>query len=242
MRLTRHIAAVEYAGWCRAGFAQALAAAYLALSGTLWVYALHTNEGGALSPAALWVNLHAVLLPVFAVFATLRTFAVERTQGTLESLLASPAPAGSIVLGKYLASLALVLGTLALASLGPLAVLPNVVSGHGAEISVAALFAGGVMLALQSALWTALGVFFSVLLRSQALVAMAALLLAGALPYALRFLGAALMFPLVRPHIVALDAAHGAFSLYPVACYAALAPALLFMSARALDFFHYRSR
>ncbi|MCL1887996.1 MAG: ABC transporter permease subunit, partial [Kiritimatiellaeota bacterium] len=230
MRMTRHIALREHSSNCRSGFAHFLAAAYLILSGTLWVFALHTNEGGALSPVALWAELHASLIPVLAVFATLRTFAVERAQGTLDSLLVSSATPDAIVAGKYLASLALTLGTLALSALGPLAILPNVVSSPGAETSAAALLLGCAALFLQAALWTALGTLLSALLRSQSLVATAALLLAGALPYALRFFGAELMFPLARPRIVALDAAHGVFSLYPAVCCAAPVPALLFMA------------
>jgi len=242
MRLTLIIALREHAANCRAGFAHGLAAAYLALSGTLWVHALRVNEGGALSPGALWAETHAQLLPVFAVFATLRTFATERANGTLESLLVSPVPAGSIVLGKFFAALSLSLGTLALSTLGPLVILPNMASCPGAETSAAALFAGFAVLALQTALWTALGMLLSVLLRSQALVAAAALLLAGALPHALRFFHAPLLATLARPHIAALDAVHGVFSLFHIACCAAPVPALLFMAARALDFHHYRTR
>ena len=242
MRMTLHIALREHNANRRAGFAHGLAAAYLALSGTLWVYALHTGDGGALPPGALWAGTHARLLPVFAIFATLRTFAVERAQGTLDALLVSPAPAGSIVLGKFFAAFSLPLGTLALSMLGPLTILPCVASCPGAETSALALFAGFVLLVLQAALWTALGIFLSVLLRSQALVAAAALLLAGALPLGLRFFDAALASPLARPHIAAFDAVYGVFSLYHFACFAAPVPALLFMAARALDFHHYRTR
>jgi len=91
-------------------------------------------------------------------------------------------------------------------------------------------------------LWVALGIFLSVLLRSQAFIVAAALLLVGALPYALRFFNVAALSPLVYPHHVALDATHGTFSLFPIVCYAALTPALLFLSARALDFHHFKTR
>jgi len=242
MFVTLHIALREHAANLRSGFAHGLAAAHLALSGTLWVHALRANEGGALSPGALWVEAHAQLLPVFAVFATLRTFAAERADGTLDALLASPAPAGSIVLGKYLAPLALVLGTLALSAAGPLVLLPNIAPGLGAETSAAALLAGFAVLALQAALWTALGVLLAVLLRSQALAAAAALLLAVALPHGLRFFDAPLLATLARPHIAALDAVHGVFSLFHPVCCAAFAAALLFTAARVLDFHHYRTR
>ena len=242
MRLTCHIALRERGANGRSGFAHGLAAAYLALFGTLWVYALHTGEGGALPPGALWAGTHARLLPVLAVFATLRTFSAERAQGTLDALLVSPVPAGSVVLGKFFAAYLIPLGTLALSALGPLVLLPGVASCPGAETSAAALLAGFAALALQAALWTALGIFLSVLLRSQALAAAAALLLAGALPLGLRFFDAALVSPLARPHIAAFDAVYGVFSLYHFACYAAPVPALLFMAARALDFHHYRTR
>jgi len=242
MRLTFTIAFREFRAYRRTCFAHGLATAYLVLTGTLWVYALHTHEGGALSPVALWAQLHATLLPLFAIFATLRTFAAERSQGTLDGLLTTGAPLDEIIAGKYLAALVLTLGTLALSALGPFLILPNVVSGAGAEMSAPALLAGFSMLALQAVMWTSLGIFLSTLLRSQALVAAAALLLAGAVPYGLRFLNVAFLSPLVHPHHVAADATLGVFSLFPIVCYAALTPALLFMSARACDFYFYRTR
>ena len=242
MRMTRPIASRELLSFRRTGFGPFLATAYLILTGTLWVYALHTHEGEVITPLALWVQLHATLLPLLAMFATLRTFAAERAQGTLEVLQASPAPSSGIVMGKYFAALVVTWGILALAALGPFMMLPNVVAGAGAEVSFIALLAGFLMLALQAAFWTALGILLSVVLRSQALVATSALLLAGVLPHGLRFFNVALLFPLVHPQPVALDAMDGVLSFFPVACYAAPTPALLFVAARVFDLHLFKTR
>lgn len=242
MSLIRLIASREFRSYCRTCFAHCLAIAYLVLTGTLWIYSLYAHEGEVLSPTALWAQLHASCLPLLAIFSTLKSFSVERSQGTLDNLLTSPAPVADVVAGKYAAALMLTLGILALSALGPLVVLPNVVSSTSAETSVLSLLAGVIVLALQAALWTALGIFLSILCRSQALTAAIALMLAGAIPFALRFFTVGYMMPLVYPHYIALDATHGTFALFPIVCYVALTPMFLFLGARALDFHYFRTR
>ncbi|MCL1887708.1 MAG: ABC transporter permease subunit [Kiritimatiellaeota bacterium] len=237
----RIIASRELRGHRAGGFAHALAAGYLFLTGALWLRALHAQEG-TLASAALWAQLHASCLPLLAVCATARSFAAERQQGTFDLLMTTPVPHADIVAAKWLAAYALTLWTLLLAALAPVVALPVVATGAAAETSLPALAAGFAALALQAALWTAAGIFIATLFRSQVFVAMAGLLFTVALPFGLRFFELAPLMPLASPDVVAVDAACGVFSLFPAVCYATLAPTLLFFAARALDLHFYRIR
>lgn len=242
MSTVRIVAMREWRSYRAVYFAHFLAIAYLILTGTFWVHSLYANEGGFVTPVALWARMHGALLPLLCVFATLRTFATERSQGTLDALMTAPVPHQDIVTGKFLAAFLLTLSILAVSALAPALILPAAATGPAAEISAFALAAALVMLLLQAATWTALGLLLSVIFRSQALIAAAALLLAGVLPISLRALPAAYLAPLIFPERIAMQAADGTFNLYTPVCYLALTPLLLFLSARVLDFHYYKNR
>lgn len=92
------------------------AAVFLFLAG-LFFY-LGVSLTGEASMRVMLGNLAVTLLFVLPML-TMRHFAEERRQGTLELLLTSPVPLGSIVIGKWLASMTLCAGLLAATGLFP---------------------------------------------------------------------------------------------------------------------------
>lgn len=121
-----------------------------------------------------------VILPAFGSFSivllfliplvTMRLFAEERTNGTFELLLTSPLTTWELVLGKYLAVVAVVALLTVVSGLFPLLLLwygnpevPQTLAG------LLGLFAYGLLLG-------ALGCFASALTRSQAIAAVVAIL------------------------------------------------------------------
>lgn len=96
--------------------AYVFSAVFLFLSG-LFFYLGVTLTGEA-SLRVLLGNLAITLLFVLPML-TMRHFAEERRQGTLELLLTSPVPLGAIVIGKWLASLTLTIGMIACTALFP---------------------------------------------------------------------------------------------------------------------------
>lgn len=101
-----------------------LATVFLVLSGVFF----YTNlgffvlMGGMDLPRGLWqyefVDLARLLL-VLVPLLTMRLFAEERKQGTLELLWTFPVRDGEVLAGKVLAALALYLGMLAATAVGP---------------------------------------------------------------------------------------------------------------------------
>lgn len=117
-------------------------------------------------------NLNSsVIEPSFGVFSfvflflvpllTMRTFAEERANGTIELLLTSPLSVWEIVLGKYLAILA-VLGML----VGVTALYPALLFYFG-DPELLQTLAGLIALFLYAAAFAALGCLISALTRSQ---------------------------------------------------------------------------
>jgi ABC-2 type transport system permease protein len=108
-----------------------------------------------------WVYI--VFLPGLA----MRLWSEERKQGTLELLLTFPAPRWSLILGKFLAALAVIAALLAL-TIGVPLTLDSV-----AELDWRPVLGGYLAALLLAAAYLAVGMFFSSLTRDQ-LVAMLA--------------------------------------------------------------------
>src|SRR5918912_272449 len=93
--------------------AYVVAAAFLALSGYLFSILLITSSQATMT--SLFQNVSFILLFV-APLLTMRLLADEQKQGTLELLLTAPVRDWEVVLGKFLAALAL-FGTILLCTL-----------------------------------------------------------------------------------------------------------------------------
>lgn len=117
----------------------------------LWQFQLHDMR-----------QIMLTLLPLL----TMRLFAEERRLGTLELLWTYPLRDVEIVLGKYLASLLVLLLMLA-----PTLVFPALLTQTHAPVAIGALLAGYLGLFLLGAAFLAVGILVSALTDSQVLAA-----------------------------------------------------------------------
>lgn len=138
--------------------------------------------------ALLWT------LPALVALVTMRSFAEERANGTLELLLTAPVPDRAVVLSKF-ASAYTVVFLAVLASIGGLALYAETASPHP-DYSRTGVAAASLVLLLHAASWTAAGLLGSLFVRRQA--AAAVLSLAISLPAALALSGVLTAFVPLR--------------------------------------------
>jgi len=122
-----------------------------------------------------WLGTFGVLFLLIVPVLSMRTFAGEREHGTIELLLTSPLTAGEIVVGKYLAVLALLSVILLLT-----AVYPALLFLYGDPEPLQTL-AGMISLFLYGAALAAIGCFVSSLTQSQLLAALVTVVIGVAL-------------------------------------------------------------
>ena len=141
--------------------------AWLFLSGLLFTLGLMSTDEASLRGAL--PNL-AVTLLFLLPLATMRSFAEEARTGTLELLLTSPLPLGSLLMGKWAA--VMLLATVMLVGTTPFV---GVLVTYGdPDLAVLALHYGGLWVC--AALFTAVGVWTSSLTSDQMVAAVAAIL------------------------------------------------------------------
>ena len=138
--------------------AYVLVAVYLFLAGLFFWLGLSLS--GEASLRAMTGNLAVAQLFVLPML-TMRSFAEERRQGTLELLLTCPISPGAVVIGKWLAALILCGALLAVTG-----VFPVLLSTYGAP-DWGVVATGYLSLALVAAAFTAAGLFASSLTDDQ---------------------------------------------------------------------------
>lgn len=180
MRAIGVIALKELKAYVASPMAYVIAAIFLAISGTFFVaYLIGTSYADTSIKGFLDAGRYLMLL--FAAILTMRSIAEERKLGTWELLLTAPVRDGDIVLGKFLGSLAILSGMLALTLYYPLLLIvfgdPDL--GPIATSYLGLLLLGGAALAI--------GIFASSLSANQIVVAA----IAGGILFALWFLGIA---------------------------------------------------
>ena len=117
----------------------------------------------------LFGNLGVILIFIVP-FLTMRLVAEEKRQKTMELLYTTPVTPGQIVWGKYLASIFILLCTLALTLLYP--VLVQLVAKDQNGVEWRSVFLGYAGLFLLGAAYMALGLFISALTESQVVAAL----------------------------------------------------------------------
>jgi ABC-2 type transport system permease protein len=117
----------------------------------------------------LYGNMNVIML-FLAPFITMRLFAEERKQHTLELLMTSPVRLGEIILGKFLSSLLLVLVMMGLTLVYPILLF---VTGNPDFGPIASNFLGTLLL---TSCYLSIGVLFSSMTENQ--------IVAGALTFA----------------------------------------------------------
>ena len=175
----------------------------------------------------------SMLLVILAPAITMRLVAEERKSGTLELLLTMPVRDGEIILGKFLAALALVAVALLLTLAYPLSV------ARLGDLDWGPVFAGYLGMSLFAAALLAVGLFCSTLTENQIVAFIISFLLCAALYYIywLQFFVPPVLAPLVEflsvsSHLDSL--ARGVVDTRNVVYYLSLTAAGLLLAVRAL--------
>jgi len=173
------IARKELSSYLSSPMAYIVAAIFLALSGTFFAtYLAGTNYTD--TSIRGFLDASQILILLFAAVLTMRLVAEERKLGTWEFLLTSPVRESEIILGKFLAGLAVLSGMLALTLYYPLLLM---VFGDPDLGPIATSYLG---LFLLGSACLAVGIFASSLTSNQIVSAV----VAGGLLFVLWFLGA----------------------------------------------------
>lgn len=221
---------------------------FLVLAGAFFTRALAHGDGGTTPVEALWAAAAVPFLPVLAALVTMRLVADERASGRLELLLTAPVLEREIVLGKYLGALVTCGVTLCLYLVVPLCLLPICAPAFRGTLSTLTFLPAFLALALQCALWCAVGLLASSCFRHAAIAAFASLILMLALPHA-AFEMATAWSPILRmkfasmpfeSHIV--DLATGLVRFSTLVFYSALTCFALFAASKAVSSARLRGR
>jgi ABC-2 type transport system permease protein len=180
--------------------------------------------------------LMPILVPVF----TMRVFAEEWSQGTLELLLTSPIRDWEVAAGKWLGALTFYVLLLA-STLVYVAVLGVYVRGHLGALDLGLIGATYIGLVLVGAAATAIGVFTSCLTRSQVIAFFLALAVLLVTWYAGSLLGFFIQPPAARFFIYAggfnrfQSFSLGQVALKDAVYFLSVAAAALFLTARLIE-------
>jgi len=215
--------------------------AVLAASGWLFVWMLRRGEGGVYPVQTLWGLAVAPWLPVLAALLAMRSFPEERASGMLELLRSSPVSERDLVLGKFLAAWSAAVAVILLAALNPALLLPRLAAGAALHISWTALAATGVALAMQAALWCAVGTCVSLLFRRPAAAGAATLAACCGVPFG-GYAVLAMWFPAARSTLAWMplqahvyDFSTGLFSLSAIVLYCSTTALMLHFAVLLLQ-------
>ncbi len=138
-------------------------AAYASLTGALLLYVLHAAEGSVRTLSALYTQVLSATLPLPVALVGTRGMTDERRSGTLETLLTAPVSDRAVVLAKFAGSLSVVVLALIASVLGFVA---YVETARPAPVySRTGLGAALLLLLLHAAVWCAVALWASILLR-----------------------------------------------------------------------------
>lgn len=142
---------------------------FIAIAGFLFsILMISTSNSGGTGGfvmETLFGNM-AIILIFFTPVLTMKLFAEERKSGTIELLLTSPITDGQVVLGKFLASCALVVIMLVLTLLFPL------LTQRFGHLDTGLLISGYLGILLISASFLALGILMSSMCKNQLVAAL----------------------------------------------------------------------
>ena len=233
---------VMCAGTVAAAFASRSTGAAVALfvSVSSVRFALGMGADATLGFPAAWAAAAAPVLPFLACVLTMRLWARDSDFAQTELLLSAPVDTRTLVRGKFAGAWLVSLAALALYAAVPVAVLPFFAPPAAAP-GAGAMAPAFAALALQSALWCAIGSFASAACGHSATAGAAALIATVCIPYA-GFRAVLAWMPELRSKMAsvppvehAIDIATGLVSVASVAGYAFFAAAALFAAARAID-------
>ena len=165
----------------------AAVAMFIAASAVSFALGLHRAEGSRQLLSVVWAASMSPLLPFIAAVLSMDVWSEERESGRMDLLLSVAVPERDFVIGKFMGVwiglVVSVLVSLAVSLVSLLMFAPDVFDGA----SFAAFAPAFAMLALQGALWCAIGVLASAAFMRGAVAALATLVAAVALPRAVWF-------------------------------------------------------
>ncbi len=159
-----------------------IACAFFAAAAAFFAFNLEAAEGGRLSLATVWTMSVAPLLPVVAALFGMDVWSEERFSGRLDILLASPVRESDFVVGKFLGVWMLTLLVTGLFHLVSMIFLSVYAPRLIADLPFWGFLPGFLILALQSATWSAVAVLASAMSRRGSVAATMTILFLVGLP------------------------------------------------------------
>ncbi len=223
-----------------------ISCAFFAAAAAFFAFNFQAAEGGRLSLATVWTMSVAPFLPVLAALFGMDVWSEERLSGRLEILLSSPVRESDFVVGKFFGVWLLTLFVTALfyfSSMVFLAVFaPRLMEG----VPFWGFLPGFLILAVQSATWSAFTVMVSAASRRGAVAAVMTILFLVGLPRGIWWARMTwsnegrLAFGEMPFDAQVCDFASGLISLPMMALYIFVTIASLFMAAKLITVMRYR--
>jgi ABC-2 type transport system permease protein len=238
MRKIAAIARREIRSYFDSPVAYIVLVTFLAVAGWMYFSALFLMARADLRPFfSPSVFSPSMLIVILAPAITMRLIAEERKSGTIELLTTMPVRDGEVILGKFLAALALVVAALALTLAYPLTV------ASLGPLDWGPVIAGYVGLTLFSAALLAVGILCSTLTANQIVAFIVAFIVSAALYYVywLQFFMPPLIAPVVEFLSVSFhldNMARGVIDTRDVLFYLSVTAGALLLAVRALEARH----
>ena len=223
---------VSPAGW--------VVAALFAVIASAFGFVVPVLAGRAATMEGVFGVITSFLMPILIPVITMRVFAEERSQGTLELLLTSPVRDWEVAAGKWLGAFTFYVLLLA-TTLVYVAVLVVYAPGHLGALDLGLIGATYIGLLLVGAAATAIGVFTSCLTQSQVIAFFLALAVLLVTWYAGSLLGFFIQPPASRLFMYAggfnrfQSFSLGRVALRDAVYFLSVAAAALFLTARLLE-------
>ena len=160
-------------------------AGFLAASAALFAFNLDAGEGGLSSLASLWAVSVSPVLPVLAALAGMEVWSDELKTGRIDLLLSSPVRESEFVKGKFLGVWTITVAALVLSLVSAFLFLNFHAPSFFEASSLWGFVPAFILLAFQSALWSAVAVAASALFRNAAGAAATAICILVAFPRAI---------------------------------------------------------
>ena len=236
MKNTATIALKELKSYLTSPMAYIVAGIFLALTGTFFALSNSTYSATSIDG---FLNPGSMLLLLFSAVLTMRLIAEEKKLGTWELLLTAPVRDSEVVLGKFLASLAVLGGMLLLTFYYPilLGIIPHIGFGDPDTGPILTTYLGLLLLGSAS---LAVGIFASSLTSNQIVAAV----VAGGILAALWFVGMAAGYaPEAVSEIISYLSLSGHFSDFmrgiidtrAIVYYLSVTALFLFLAIRSLE-------
>lgn len=157
-------------------------ACFLAATGALFAFNLSAAEGGDMPLATVWTISVSPVLPILVSLLAMDVWSDERSTGRIDLLLSAPVREREFTFGKFFGVWILSLVAIVISQFASLVFVAAFAPKLIGDLSLFGFLPGVLALAMQSALWTAIGVAISALFKHSAAAACFSIILLSALP------------------------------------------------------------